>query len=254
MLPPNPPGRFVSGAAVVAAALLLAGCAGASGSAAGAAGATNAPSAGPSGSAAPSAPATTPTAAPSDLPPASPAPSTTAGLSQRSLPVPSDLGNGWTYRIDPGGPEAGYEGNGQPAQARDPAEVAAGIAPLGCLPPATAPPLARAALEVDYGRSKPAADGVGLLLEFATHAQAQQFFASYTGVLRTCAAHPPPGAPSITLLPQASSSLFGSIRKDPDSDPTYPVWTEAVRLSGRNVRLLTISTADPAVGTPFRAP
>lgn len=241
------------GAALAVAALLLAGCAGAAGSAAGAAGAagtTDAPTAGPSVSAAPSASAT----AASNLPPAAPAPSTTAGLSQRSLPVPSDLGNGWHYRADPGSPEAGYEGNGQPAQARDPAEVAAGIAPLGCLPAATAPPLARAALEVDYGRSKPAADGVGLLLEFATHAKAQQFFASYTGVLRTCAVQPPPGAPSITLLPQTSSSLFGSIRKDPDSDPTYPVWTEAVRLSGRNVRLLTVSTADPAVGTPFRAP
>ena len=191
---------------------------------------------------------------PSGIPSAGPAPSTTAGLTQTSLPVPSSLGAGWRYRVDPGGPEAGYQGNGQPAQARNPAEVAAGIAPLGCQPPASAPPLAQAALEVDYGRSKPAADGVGLLLKFATTATAQQFFDAYTGTLRTCSANPPAGAPSIVLLPQTSKALFGSVRTDPAADPTHPVWTEAVRLSGRYVRLLTVSTANAALGNPFNAP
>jgi hypothetical protein len=168
--------------------------------------------------------------------------------------VPSALGPGWHYRVDPGSPEAGYQGNGQPAQARDPAEVAAGVQPLGCTPPASPPPLARAALEVDYGRSRPAADGVGLLLMFSSDTQAQAFFDSYTGVLRTCAAHPPTGAPTIVLVPQTSRSLFGSVRDDPAADPTYPVWTEAVRLSGRTVRLLTVSTSDTRVGNPFTAP
>lgn len=207
------------------------------------------PATGPSVSSA----ASPPVVVPSGIPTPGPAPSTTAGLTQSSLPAPKELGRAWRYRVDPGSPEAGYQGNGQPAQVRDPAEVAAGIAPLGCRPPATAPPLATAALEVDYGRTRPTADGVGLLLVFASHEQAQVFFASYTGVLRQCATHPLPGAPRITLVPQGSSTVFGSIRVDPASDPTFPVWAEAVRLSGRTVRLLTVSTADPAVGTPFHA-
>lgn len=239
---------------LTAVALLLAGCAASQPSSTTSTAAPTRPAiASAASSTTPSANASPPPVLPSGIPTPGPAPSTTAGLTQASLPDPQSLGQAWHYRVDPGSPEAGYEGNGQPAQARDPAEVAAGIAPLGCQPAATAPPLARAALEVDYGRSRPTADGVGLLLVFADPAQAQQFFASYTRVLRACATHPSPGAPRITLVPQGSSTVFGSIRVDPASDPDFPVWTEAVRLSGRTVRLLTVSTANPAIGTPFQA-
>src|SRR5262245_8816888 len=53
------------------------------------------------------------------------------GLGREDLPRPSVLGKEWRYRIDPGDPEEGYRGSGEPAIARDPTSVLDAITPLG---------------------------------------------------------------------------------------------------------------------------
>lgn len=201
---------------------------------------------------------TTATPAPVDKPPAgepnpSPPPSTTAGLTQASLPAPTLLGKGWSYRVDAGGPEAGYSGNGTPSMARNPAEVAAGIWPLGCIPPNPLPALPSAALEVDYQRSGPSSVGVALLLKFSSSSKATAFFTAYSGTVRACSTSAAGGAPQITLVTRPDPIQFGSIRRDAPSDPANPVWTEGLAHKGNFVLLVTVATSEAAVGSPWKA-
>ena len=196
--------------------------------------------------------------APVDTPPAgepnpSPAPSTTAGLTQASLPAPALLGKGWSFRVDKGGPEVGYSGNGTPAMARNPAEVAAGIWPLGCTPPSPLPALPAAALEVDYQRSAPSSVGVALLLKFSSSSTATAFFTAYSGTVRACSTSAAVGTPQITLVARPNLDQFGSIRRDAASDPKYPVWAEGLTHQGNSVLLVTVATSQPAVGSPWQA-
>jgi hypothetical protein len=193
-----------------------------------------------------------------DSPPAgepnpSPAPSTTAGLTQASLPTPALLGKGWSYRVDKGGPEVGYAGNGTPAMARNAAEVSAGIWPLGCIPPSPLPALPSAALEVDYKRSGPNIVGVALLLKFSSSSKATAFFTAYTGTVSACSTSAAVGTPQITLVTRPDPIQFGSIRRDAASDPENPVWTEGLTHKGNSVLLVTVATSAPTVGSPWKA-
>jgi hypothetical protein len=170
------------------------------------------------------------------------APENEAGpLGQSDLPAPEDLGVGWEYRIDPGSVEDGYAGSGAPAIARDPAEVVAAITPLGCRPARLSLPVH--ALEVTYERK--ATPGVGLLLEFTSSQQAEQFFSAHTAALRACVTR----GQVITDVVLDEPSRFISLRTE-DVGET-PTWTEAVALA--DARVLLLATAQANASTSLNA-
>ena len=188
-------------------------------------------------SAAPPSPTTT-TASNSPTP-SSPAkittPASTAGsLSIRSFPEPSDLGDGWSYAVDPGDVEEGYAGNGTPAIARKAGEVLRTVLPFGCArgPRFTAP---RHVLEVDY--RSPYGKVVALRLRFTDHAAASAFFDARTAGLRSCLDRSP--SPAIgPLVRQLSVLDERAVLSDrtPASDP----WTELAGSTGDVVSLMAI--------------
>ncbi len=100
-------------------------------------------------------------------------PATTSGpLKPANLPAPALLGKGWTTRVDAGGAEDGYVGNGTPTMKRDPKDIALTVVPFGCSTRSTLPE-ARYVLEDTYMHGF--VDGVALRLVFASSAQASTF-------------------------------------------------------------------------------
>jgi hypothetical protein len=135
--------------------------------------------------------------------------------------------------VDPGDPEEGYVGSGQPAIEREPASVLAAITPLGCRPQPL--PLPLRALEVTYQRGD--APGVGLILEFDADEAAREFFDVHTTVIAECvdSRHI-----DVEVL-QTSSSTFVSSRTEEVGQT--PSWIEGLMLRGD--RLTLIAVADP---------
>jgi hypothetical protein len=179
-----------------------------------------------------------PTAQPeqSDVRVGSPATATpaarTADLGQEDLPSPEQLGGGWDYRVDLGNAEDGYLGSGEPATARDPAEVLGAITPLGCRPGDL--PLPTHALEVTYARDDLPA--VGMLLRFHDAATAAVFFEEHASVIRDCT-----GRRTIDLAIVVSEpTLFVSARTEELG--TTPTWVEGMGL--RDDEVLLVAVAD----------
>ena len=234
----------VTGAAIAAVALCAA-CSGAAPETA--TGATPVASAAPSASS--STPTPTPTPTPSGTPTALPTfdrtatPATSSGsLRRASLPRPSVLGAGWRARVDPGGTEAGYTGNGTPTVARDPQDTIAALRPIGCAEEsvyAEPLPVPRHALEVDYRHRATGANGVGLALEFADAAKATSFFDVYTRSLALCRSGRSGAVATTRVSVQASpgEEALATLTVDPIERTT---WRELVERSGRVVRLLAV--------------
>ncbi|TAK70308.1 MAG: hypothetical protein EPO13_05040 [Actinomycetota bacterium] len=190
----------------------------------------------------PSAPVPPPQSESAAEPPGpTPAPSTAGSLTQASLPSPAALGPGWAYRVDPGGAEEGYGGNGTPALAREPAEVVTGLQPLGCRTRRL--PAPQHALEVSYRQAARQAQGVGLLLSFADAAAADAFRAAYTGLLRDCST----GREPLVRVLRDTAAAFVSRRTDPLADAGDREWTEVVRSRDATVLLVSANTSRGAV-------
>lgn len=202
--------RVVTG---VTAVLLVAGCGGAA-----------APGA------APDATSTTDVA---PEPSASPAESTSGSLTKDSLPDPKSLGSRWQYRVEAGGAEEGFTGNGTPALARDPREVVMVLTPLGCRPVRL--PVPTSALEVTYAHAR-GTPAVGLLLEFADAGAAAKFFNTRAEAMRDCVSWSKAQA-EVTVLRDTGTS-FVSVRAEDVGDT--PVWTEGVRRSGARVLFVAV--------------
>ncbi len=171
-----------------------------------------------------------------------PAP-TSGTLRRRSLPAPAALGPGWAYRVDPGSAEEGYLTSGEPATARAPREVVAGLAPYAC-PDLTSPPqlpVPRHALEVTYVHRPDGAPGVGLALDLASAAQAATFLRRYTQAQADCSsgrARVPSGTAVSVLARDADGAVVR--RRDP-ADSGGVVWVEAVGSAGPRVLLTALA-------------
>ena len=155
-------------------------------------------------------------------------------MSIRSFPRPAELGDGWSYAVDPGDVEEGYAGNGTPALAREPGEVLRTVLPFGCArgPRLDAP---RQVLEVDY--RSPYGKVVALRLRFVDTTTASAFFAARTAGLRSCLGRSP--SPAIGPLVQHLTLLDDrtvSSARTPASDP----WTELAGTTGGLVTLVAI--------------
>ena len=198
------------------------------------------------------APSTTPTAAPSTPsagpittepseipeptttntlpPPAAPskaAPSTAGGLDASSLPVPS----GWKTIAREGGEEEGYLGNGTWVHERDPRYAAFDVITIGCEAVTrddyTDP---TAALEGTYQRK--GEPGIGLVLEFATPAQAEGYFDLYRRQVAACQGDDAP----VQITRVDSPTGLIDRRAYPDGD-----WTEVGNVNDRRVTLIILS-------------
>jgi hypothetical protein len=189
--------------ALVAAAVLSAGCS----------------------SAPPSEPAAAPTPSPTPHPTVSqttPTPTRT----RTSFPAPAALGAGWKYRSASG--DAGHsEGAEASSVERDPSEVVALAVPLGCPRPAEMPS-AESAHEVGYSFRGRAA--IAIRLRFAEPAQAAAFVRARRTNLEGCVGLS--GGPAVGPYVAA---VRGEVNdRTPESEP----WAELVLRRGSWVWLL----------------
>ncbi|GAA0630189.1 hypothetical protein GCM10009547_37420 [Sporichthya brevicatena] len=136
------------------------------------------------------------------LPPEAPAaeptvPATAGPLSERQLPDPAVLGDGWTERADPGdGHGDGHSdgrgdtaGDGPSTQQRDVDELMDGLAPIGCPDRAVAITLPRPRYALERTYAGPAGQpGVALVLEFADSAGPRTFLDRFERQMRACPA------------------------------------------------------------------
>lgn len=158
---------------------------------------------------------------------------TTSGpLTRRDFPRPRELGPGWSYDVDMGGPEDGFTGNGTPALERDPAELAMLAVPLGCARPVELP-VANHALEVRYRADQ--IEVVTVRVAFDDVATARRFFRDRLGLLHDCQGR---------QVSEGEGVLVGTVRRispttavndrTVESDP----WTELSVRDGAHVVLM----------------
>lgn len=170
----------------------------------------------------------------SDRPEATGPAESSGQLDREALPAPRQLGPRWRYRVDLGSVEDGYQGNGTPSMARDPRDVVASLAPLGCRP--TRLPVPEAALEVSYGHPD-GTPAVGLLLEFGDVAAATRFFQLRADAMRACADRP--GAQAEIDVLRDRPLTFVAVRDERVGGT--PVWTEGVSREGRRVLFVAVA-------------
>ena len=159
--------------------------------------------------------------------PTAPAPSTAGDLDASSLPVPS----GWRTIAREGGEEEGYLGNGTWIHGRDPRYAAFDVITMGCA--AVTRDDYRdptSALEGTYDRR--GEPGIGLVLEFATAAEATAYFDLYIAQAQACRGDDAPV--QINVL-RRDGGLIDQ-RSYPDGD-----WTEVGKAAGRRVTLIILS-------------
>ena len=174
-------------------------------------------------------------------------PATTAGdLDARDVPAPPDLGPGWTRYADPGTAEDGYRGNGSWVRARDSAEVARALLPIGCTGRLPRLPVPRYALEATY-RGPGGAPAAALVLAFRDDAAAQAFLAGMASLGDAC---PAPGGgvaaddPMVTVVTQArvTATTVLQRRRELGVGAGPWLWSEAVVGEGRRVGLLAVAS------------
>lgn len=208
---------------VVAGVLLVAGCSNTD----------VAPTAATSTAAPPATSAAPRTAAPIAVPAKSAGP-----LTSRSLPQPADLGSGWKGYDDPGGAEAGFEGNGSWVRERDAADVVAGLRPVGCAKamPSRTLPRPRFALEGTYhGPDEGWGVTLGLQMESADDAKAT--LAGLRAYLQSC------GDSDSDSLRITVTRTADDLLVDRRRDPELPnrVSTEVIAAAGSRVGLLLVT-------------
>ena len=211
----------------------------------------------PSPSAEPTSSATAPAADPPPVvaPDATSAPATTAGdLDARDVPGPPDLGPGWTRYVDPGDTEGGYAGNGSWVRARDSAEVARALLPIGCTGRLPRLPVPWHALEATY-RGPGGAPAAALVLAFRDDATARSFVAGLAALGDAC--RPPAGGvgdgdPLVTTVVQwrGSPTTVLQRRRELGVGAGPWLWSEAVVAEGRRVGLLAVASRPGAADRP----
>ena len=209
------------------------------------------PAAPTSGSVTPTPSAVADTASATDqaeaAPDATSVPATTAGdLDARAVPAPPDLGPGWKRYADPGTAEDGYRGNGSWVRARDSADVASALLPLGCTGRLPRLPVPRYALEATY-RGPGGAPAAALVLAFRDETTARAFVAGMASLGDACLA--PAGGvaaedPMVTVVTQGrvSATTVLQRRRELGVGAGQWLWSEAVVGEGRRVGLLAVAS------------
>ncbi len=168
-------------------------------------------------------------------------------LTGADLPTPAALGAGWASRTDPGNPEDGYQGNGTPNVARNPAEVVGTAVPLGCLL-RTSLPLPRWALESDYVHQPDGTYAVVIRMRFASTSAAATFMAGRDHDLLACSTQAAPAGLVQRLQPGTTTTV--SVRTDAGSLSDGSAWTEIAHLTGTDVLLAAANTTTASVFSP----
>jgi hypothetical protein len=197
----------------------------------------------------PSAPAspTDPAAAePAEPPAPAPPPTTSGSLTPADLPDPAALGEDWQSFADPGGVEEGFQGNGSWARAREPQDLVAGLAPIGCTgfePPAL--PVPAEALEGTYEGTDGQGRGVSIVLGYPDEAAAQAFMTAHEATVTGCSAQSgavqPEDPLTLVIEPvEVSPDRIIDIRREFGAGAGTLAWTEVVLRVGARVGLLSL--------------
>lgn len=219
-------------------------------------------SATPSTPAPPRTPPARPRTPPSQLPspalvpepsPPDPPATTSLTLTGDDLPQAAALRGGWAPYEDPGGVEAGFDGNGSWVRARDPAELAAGLRPIGCAaasePPALPEPTA--ALEGTYVSERGEGRGVSVVMDYPDVASAQRFLTVLGRIVRDCA-EPPGGVRAsdpLTLVIEpltVTAEEVVDVRRERGVDASPLTWTEVAIRDGSRIGLLALGVEEDA--------
>ncbi len=161
--------------------------------------------------------------------PMSPAATTAGDLDDASLPQPE----GWQGDIREGSEEEGFIGNGTWLHELDPATKGTDVLAVGCAAATTDAPEPVAALEGNLlADDKP---GVSVAMQFATAAEAAEYFDAWTAQKRACI--------GTTVTESGSSSDTWLGQWDVDG----VLWSEAGRQRG-DTMLLTLLEGDLGAG------
>ena len=182
--------------------------------------------------------------------PMSPPAERSGPLSSQDMPQPSALGHGWEFRVDDGGQEEGYAGNGTPTLRRDPSEVADLAVPLGCVDRGHLP-RPRWALESDYAHARTGTIGLVIRLRFASASSATAFMRQRDAALAACAAQTSSVGPNSTGLVQRLRTVVGvtvSTRTEAGDLHDGSAWTEiaAIGSPASDVTLLAVNATQSA--------
>jgi hypothetical protein len=139
---------------------------------------------------------------------------------------------GWTTRVDEGGAEDGYVGNGTPTMSRDPKDIALTVVPFGCTT-RSALPEARYVLEDTYSHGS--VDGVALRLVFASAAQASTFIARVRADRVACARQT--SAP--VAFVRNAGPVVVSERSDTSTSGRSDPWTELFLVRGNQALIVS---------------
>lgn len=176
-------------------------------------------------------------------PPTSVPPSDAGPLAGTSMPDPSQLGQGWDFRVEGGALEDGV-GNDTPFQQREPAEIVLTTIPMGCEQRASsATPLN--VLQATYQNRESGRFAVVLRMRFTTEDAAAAFAAARTNDLLVCRNQPDDpysGARAPVLDVEVSDGRSAATYRLPGEVVT---WTTLAAVDGTD--LVTLDTdADPA--------
>ena len=170
--------------------------------------------------------------------PTAPAPKTAGELTKSDMPHPA----GWKPVARKGGAEQGYQGNGTWVQGRDPRYAARDAISVGCADISRNDyPDPTAALQATYGkRGNLDTPGIGLLLQFGSHAEATAYYDEYVKQVRAC------DDPDGQLVAKVVPSDLGLIDHRIYSDGT--AWTEMVGVHGKRVTQVILTDPDRQIG------
>jgi len=168
-----------------------------------------------------------------------PPPAAAGPVSSKNLPAPAKLGKGWKTYTDPGGAEAGFQGNETWTRSRAPQQAAYEALPIGCGNPlpTSSLPVPQHALQGTY-RTAAGKSATVLVLRFADAARASGYYSGYQARMTACGEK---GNLQVKQL-WSSPDAVASVRSYEEAE----AFVEVSTLKGSTVALLAQSSTTPS--------
>lgn len=168
-----------------------------------------------------------------------PPPAAAGPVSSKNLPAPAKLGKGWKTYTDPGGAEAGFQGNETWTRSRAPQQAAFEALPVGCGNPlpTSSLPVPQHALQGTY-RTAAGKSATVLVLRFADAARASGYYSGYQARMTACGEK---GNLQVKQL-WSSPDAVASVRSYEEAE----AFVEVSTLKGSTVALLAQSSTTPS--------
>ena len=170
-----------------------------------------------------------------------PPPAAAGPVSARNLPAAASLGAGWKTYTDPGGAEAGFQGNETWTRRRDAHQAAFEALPIGCAKqlPKDSLPVPAHALQGSY-RTARATPATALVLRFGDSEKATAYYRGYQARMNACGND---ASAQLAVQPLWSQdTAAASVRRYAGAE----AFVEASVVQGATVALLAAESAAPA--------